>query len=264
MRNVRVSVERHLAPRPWPINSALRIPHSGGVAVRVDDFRALVDHLLKDVPPAYLDGVMAVEVSPKSLPHPVRGDVYTLGECIPLEWSGTGADLQSRIVLYHGSFASLARLGEFDWRNEAWETLTHELRHHLEWRANAAALEAYDWAAEENFKRHEGEPFDPAFYRSGERIDAQVWKVDDDVFVEGAAGRPRLGVVEIGWHGRRYRVRIARSPRRAALFVSLQGLAEAPPGEAVLVLRPRPSLLDLFRNSPPPVPQTVAAEPLDG
>ena len=149
-------------------------------------------------------------------------------------------------------------------RQEAWETLTHELRHHLEWRANAAALEAYDWAAEENFKRHEGEPFDPAFYRSGERIDAQVWKVDDDVFVEGAAGRPRLGVVEIGWHGRRYRVRIARSPRRAALFVSLQGLAEAPPGEAVLVLRPRPSLLDLFRNSPPPVPQTVAAEPLDG
>src|SRR5438552_3891870 len=158
MRNVRVSVERHLAPRPRPINSALRIPHSGGVAVRVDDFRALVDHLLKDVPPAYLDGVMAVEVSPKSLPHPVRGDVV----------------------------------------------------------------------------------------------------------VEGAAGRPRLGVVEIGWHGRRYRVRIARSPRRAALFVSLQGLAEAPPGEAVLVLRPRASLLDLFRNSPPPVPQTVAAEPLDG
>src|SRR5438034_1090348 len=184
MRNVRVSVERHLAPRPWPINSALRIPHSGGVAVRVDDFRALVDHLLKDVPPAYLDGVMAVEVSPKSLPHPVRGDVYTLGECIPLEWSGTGADLQSRIVLYHGSFASLARLGEFDWRNEAWETLTHELRHHLEWRANAAALEAYDWAAEENFKRHEGEPFDPTFYRSGERIDARIWKVDDDLFIE--------------------------------------------------------------------------------
>ena len=33
--------------------------------------------------------------------------VYTLGECIPLEWSGSGADLQSRVVLYHGSFQAL-------------------------------------------------------------------------------------------------------------------------------------------------------------
>src|SRR5881296_646688 len=220
-------------------HSEFRIPHWGGV-VRLDEFRALVARLQSEIPSEFTGGVVAVDVSPKALPHPVHGDVYTLGECVPLEWSGSGADLHSRIVLYYGSFASLARLGDFDWREEAWETLTHELRHHLEWRANVDALAAYDWSAEENFKRHEGEPFDPAFYRSGERIDAQVWKVDDDVFVEGAAGRPRLGVVEIGWHGRRYRVRIARSPRRAALFVSLQGLAEAPPGEAVLVLRPRP------------------------
>src|SRR5438034_2596138 len=39
----------------------------------------------------------------------------------PLEWSGSGADLHSRIILYHGSFASLARLGDFDWREETWE-----------------------------------------------------------------------------------------------------------------------------------------------
>src|SRR5207247_873131 len=82
-------------------------------------------------------------VSPKALPHPVHGDVYTLGECVPLEWSGSGADLHSRIILYHGSFASLARLGDFDWREETWETLTHELRHHLEWRAHLDRLEAY-------------------------------------------------------------------------------------------------------------------------
>src|SRR2546429_7346814 len=50
-----------------------------------------------------------------------HGDVYTLGECVPLEWSGSGVDLHSRIILYHGSFASLARLGDFDWREETWE-----------------------------------------------------------------------------------------------------------------------------------------------
>src|SRR2546428_3116019 len=91
--------------------------------MRLDDFQQLVERLLKQVPPTYLDGVVAVEVSPKAVPHPVRGDVYTLGECIPLEWSGNGADLQSRVVLYHGSFAALARRGDYEWREEAWETL---------------------------------------------------------------------------------------------------------------------------------------------
>src|SRR5713226_1669483 len=160
------------------------LPTSHVSLMRFDDFRLLVERLLREVPPAYLDGVVVVEVSPKAVPHPVRGDVYTLGECIPLEWSGNGADLQSRVVLYHGSFAALARLGDFDWREEAWETLSHELRHHLEWRANSSALEAYDWAAEQNFARQEGHPFDPVFYRSGEKIADGVYKVEDDVFIE--------------------------------------------------------------------------------
>jgi hypothetical protein len=208
--------------------------------VRLDDFRSLVERLQRDVPQEFQNGVVAVEVSPKTVPHPLRGDVYTLGECIPLEWSGSGADLQSRVVLYHGSFQALARLGDFDWRAEAWETLTHELRHHLEWRANVAALEAYDWAAEENFKRHEGEPFDPAFYRSGERIAEGVWKVDDDVFLE--AGE------ELTWHGARYDVKVPDAAR--PLYVILDGLAEPPPGDAVLVLPRRPSLLNFWRRIP--------------
>jgi len=208
--------------------------------VRLDDFRSLVEHLQGDVPREFQGGVVAIEVSPKTVPHPIRGDVYTLGECIPLEWSGSGADLQSRVVLYHGSFQALARVGEFDWRAEAWETLTHELRHHLEWRANVAALEAYDWAAEENFKRHEGEPFDPAFYRSGERIAERVWKVDDDVFLEAGG--------ELTWHGARYDVQITEAAR--PLYVILDGLAEPPPGEAVLVLPRRPSLLTFWRRVP--------------
>src|SRR5947199_1102693 len=204
--------------------------------MRLDDFRSMVARLALQVPSELRHGVVAIDVSPKALPHPVRGDVYTLGECIPLEWSGTGADLQSRIVLYHGSFASLARLGEFDWRGEAWETLTHELRHHLEWRANAAALEAYDWAAEENFKRHEGAPFDPAFYRSGERMDARIWKVDDDMFIETDRGVRRAAGDDVVWHGTRYRIPVPVADPRAAMFLTLEGLAEPPPGEAVLVL----------------------------
>lgn len=242
---------------------ALRIPHW---LMRLDDFRAMIDRLVREVPPAYLEGVVAVEVSPKTVPHPVRADIYTLGECIPLEWSGSGADLQSRVVLYHGSFAALAAEeggSGFDWREEAWETLSHELRHHLEWRANVAALEAFDWAAEENFARHEGQPFDPTFYRSGERVAEGVYKVDDDVFIEGDVAESAGDGLRIVWHGRRYRVPLPPAGR-ARLLLTLNGLADPPPGDAVLVVRPKPSLWDVWRRPARVLEQAVQVEPLDG
>jgi hypothetical protein len=231
--------------------------------MRWDDFRALVERLARDVPREFREGIVAVEVSRATVPHPLRADVYTLGECIPIEWTGTGADLQSRVVLYHGSFVALARLGPFDWREEAWETLAHELRHHLEWRANAGALEAYDWAAEENFKRHEGQAFDPAFYRSGEVVAPGVYKVDDDVFLERDARRGK-GDVDFVWHGEPYRAPVPTAQRRASLFVTLDGLREPPPGDAVLVLPRAPSIFDLFRRRSPPVGHRVRVEPLHG
>jgi zinicin-like metallopeptidase len=231
--------------------------------VRFDDFRSLVDRLAREVPPEFRDGIVAIDVSPKVVPHPVHGDVYTLGECVPLEWSGNGADLESRVVLYYGSFASLARLGDFDWREEAWETLTHELRHHLEWRANVDALAAYDWAAEENFKRHEGQPFDPLFFRSGELVHDGVWKVDDDVFIERERGAGSGEQGDLVWHGRRYRVALPRTGARL-LFLTLDGLADPPPGDAVLVVRPARRLVDLFRRRPDPAHETVPAMLVDG
>ena len=224
--------------------------------MQLNDFRALVERLQREIPPEFQGGVVAIEVSPKTVPHPIRGDIYTLGECIPLEWSGSGADLQSRVVLYHGSFQALARLGEwdFDWRAEAWETLTHELRHHLEWRANVAALEAYDWAAEENFKRHEGEAFDAAFYRSGERLVAGVYKVDDDVFMEKAWGVGCGEWVDVSWHGARYRAPVPTGAR-PPLFLVLEGLDEPPPGDAVVVVPRKATLFTFWRR--PAVTQAV-------
>jgi hypothetical protein len=216
--------------------------------MRLDTFTTMVDGLRARVPPEFLDGIVSIEVSSKSVPHPVRAGVYTLGECIPLEWSGDGTDLHSRVVLYHGSFLALADEGGMDWREEAWETLTHELRHHLEWRANMRALERYDWAAEQNFARREGEPFDPLFYRAGELIAPGSYKVDDDFFLEQAGKRrPSAAGLDIVWHGRRY---IARLPAELALpaFVTLHGLSPAPPGDAILVLRRRLSLLDVWRR----------------
>jgi hypothetical protein len=225
--------------------------------LRLADFRALVTRLEAEVPPEYKSGVVDIEVSAAVVPHPVHADIYTMGECIPLEWSGSGADLQSRVVLYHGSFQAMARLsepGEFDWREEAWETLTHELRHHLEWRANQKALEDYDWAVEQNFARHEGEGFDAQFYRSGEVVAEGAWKVADDVFVEGAPP-------EVMWHGRRYRVP-GPVASRAVRFLVIDGLAEPPPGDAVLVVRPRRRWWELFPRREV-VTEVVAVKPVD-
>ncbi len=216
-------------------------------------FRALIERLARDIPPEFHDGVVAVEVRPATVPHPVHAGVYTLGECVPLEWSGNGADLHSRILLYHGSFRALARGDRtFDWRREAWDTLSHELRHHLEWRASVAALEDYDWAAEENFKRHEGEPFDPMFYRSGERVAGGVYKVDDDIFLEH----------DLCWHGRSWTVALGAIPRGAAAFAVLEGLVPEPVGDAVLVIPHRPSLLDLFRRPVAPLQVARRVEPV--
>lgn len=224
--------------------------------MRLQDFESMVRRLSDEVPAHFFEGVAEVVVSPRTVPHPTRAEIYTLGECIPLP---TGEGVNTRIVLYHGSFAALASLEPgYAWRQEAWDTLTHELRHHLEWRANAPDLEAYDEAAEQNFARHDGEPFDPAFYLDGDAPADGVYSVDDDYFIERVV-RTLPAELEFGWHGRTYRASV---PAGAGLpcFLSVDGVAEPPPGELVLVLRRKPSLRSLFR--PPPVFQaTVHASP---
>lgn len=212
------------------------------------DFRVLVDRMVGEVPAQYLEGVFAIEVSPKTVRHPVYPAVYTLGECIPVEAAEDPPP--SRVVLYHGSFQELARERRaFDWRAEAWETLTHELRHHLEWRARSQALDAYDWAAEQNFRRQEGQPYDPLFYLSGEPLADGVYCVDDDLFFDRQV-RSTPGQVEIEWHGRTFH---AQPPKRPLpLYLALDGLDPAPVGEAIVVLRRKPSIWDLFRRGSRP------------
>ncbi len=224
------------------------------------EFERLVRRLARDIPEEYLDGIAAIDVSPKTVPHPLRAEVYTLGECIPLH--GDGDEVQSRIVLYHGSFRELGALQpSFSWRTEAWDTLTHELRHHLEWRANTDALGEFDWAAEQNFARQEGAAFDPLFHLSGERVDEGVFRVDDDVFLDRMVRRRPLAV-EVTWHGAAYRIEI---PDLALpMFLSLEGLRHPPPGEAILVLRRRPRLWDLFRRSGPPSVAAAHVRPGEG
>jgi hypothetical protein len=216
--------------------------------MRLSDFEAMVVRMAGEVPREFLDGVAEIVVSPRTLPHPERPGIFTLGECIPLP---VGADagpegIQSRIVLYHGSFAALATVTPgFDWQDEAFETLTHELRHHLEWRARAPDLEDFDWAVEQNYARQDGETFVPAFYLSGAPVGDDAWRVEDDVFLDRIVSA-LPDSVSVRWGGREYLVPV---PAEASLpaFLILEGVADPPAGELVLVVRRKPGMLALLR-----------------
>lgn len=219
--------------------------------MRLSDFEAMVTRMAADVPAEFLDGIAEIVVSPRGLPHPDRPGIYTLGECIPLPAAdATPEGIQSRIVLYHGSFAALAETTPgFDWREEAFETLTHELRHHLEWRARAPELEELDWAVEQNYARHDGDAFDPGFYLAGVPAGDDLWRVEDDVFLDRIV-REVPERASVRWRGRAYEVPVAPGASLPA-FLSLEGVAEPPEGELVLVLRRKPGLRALLR--PPQV-----------
>ncbi len=224
--------------------------------MRRRDFEAMVAGMTGELPAEFRAGIAGVEVTGKTVPHPLRAGVYTLGECVPLSFGAPGeggAALTSSVLLHYGSFAALAaEQPAFDWREEAWETLTHEVRHHLEWRADAAALEAFDDAAEANYARHDGEPFDPLFFHDGEQVAPGVTKVEDDVFVDRPLRRRawrRCGGAEVPveWHGRTWRVRLpARVPD--VLFVTLLDLEPEPVGDVVLVVRRKPGIVDVWRK----------------
>lgn len=215
--------------------------------MRLSDFEAMVRRLCNEVPAHFFEGIAEVVVSPRVVPHPERAEIFTLGECVPLPVElGSGLEgIQSRIVLYHGSFAALAQLQEkFDWRVETWETLTHELRHHLEWRARAPDLEDFDWAVEHNFARHDGESFDPTFFLSGELEPDGKYRVEDDVFIDQIV-RTLPPAVTFAWRGRSYS---ARLPEGAELpcYLTVDGVEDPPEGDLVVVLRRKPGVRDLF------------------
>jgi len=208
-----------------------------------------------ELPPDFRAGIVAIETTAKTVPHPVRSGIYTMGECVPHAF-GAGeesAQLRSTVFLHYGSFAALAKDDpSFDWRHEAWETLTHEVRHHLEWRAHAPALEALDDAVEANYARQDGEAFEPLFFHDGEAVAPGVTKVEDDVFVDVPLRRRewrRSGgdALPFVWHGRDYGVRLpAELPD--LLFVTVTGVEPAPAGDLIVVVRRKPGWRDLFRR----------------
>jgi len=109
--------------------------------VDLQTFTAQLERMMDRVPPALLRDLNAgVTVSEEA--HRRREDppgVYILGEYV------TDPHLGALVVLYHGSFAKLFG-GEpaAVWEREMWDTLRHELRHHVEGLAGVNDLDVED------------------------------------------------------------------------------------------------------------------------
>jgi hypothetical protein len=228
--------------------------------VTFEEFERRAGQEWERIPSEYRSGVDGLRIERAALPHASLPDVYTLGECTtesyPSDFGGPETT-RSVVVLYYGSFFRLARQDEeFDWEVELWETLTHELQHHLESLAQDDSLGDMDYAADENYRRYDGEPFDPLFFRHGVPA-ADGWRrVEDEFFLE--LERAADEYVEFEWHGRSYRVAVPEEPADVMILTIGDGVRDAPGAlHLVLVARARwtETLLRLFRPRAPYVVQ---------
>jgi predicted Zn-dependent protease with MMP-like domain len=181
--------------------------------MKYEEFERFAHEAYDEIPEEYRAGVDGLVVRRDAVAHPEIPDVYTLGECLTEEHLsdyGSADTTRSVIALYWGSFRQLARKNpDFDWEEEAWETLTHELRHHLESLAGDDALEGVDYAADQTFKRFEDEPFDPWYWQHGDRVAPGLYQVERAWYMEQEweeEASTSAGSLEIEWRGERFRI----------------------------------------------------------
>jgi hypothetical protein len=227
-----------------------------------EDFERRARQVFAEIPEHFKQGIDGLEVSREAVPHPTLPDIYTLGVCHTeehLSSYGGPETTRSIIVLHWGSFRGLADLDpDFDWEGEIWETLTHELRHHLESLAGDDALEDVDYAADELFNRQEGLEFDPWYYQRGEELGGAAYAVEGTRYLEQtwtARDFERAEHVAFEWGGVAYRI-----PRPAELgdvhFVLVLG-GELESESLELVLRRKPSWSEAVKRIASPADTVV-------
>lgn len=165
------------------------------------------------IPPEYREGIDGLVVSREAMTHPTLPDIYTLGHCdtesYPSDWAGPET-VRSVVVLYYGSFRSLARKDPgFDWEAEIHETVEHEVMHHLEWLAGRDDLGDVDYALDESYKRGEGLDWDPWYYQRGQPLEGGVYVAEDQIYLEQVWSREAFGkakAIAFRWKGRMYEI----------------------------------------------------------
>jgi len=220
-----------------------------------EEFEATAHRMWDEIPDVYKEGIDGVVVDPEAESHPDHEDYYTLGMCYtePYPSSYMGPETtRSFLALYYGSFKAVSeRSPGFSWEEELWETITHELRHHLEFLAEDDALEGLDYALEQTYHRGQGEEFDPWYYQSGLPLAPGVFRVEYDVYIERRWRPGELAdaeTIEFDWDGRRWAIPAPPPEELGDLhYIWIHGL-DAGGGWVQLVLAREVSLLERLKR----------------
>ncbi|MCK6479517.1 MAG: metallopeptidase family protein [Planctomycetaceae bacterium] len=217
--------------------------------MRLRAFVRLAREEFEAVPEEFRRGVAGPVVVRRSRRHRRIPGYCTLGMCVPVSTMFTlGEEHLSTVFLWYGSFVSCAmRDPGFDIAAEVRETIRHEIRHHIEDRAGSPALRNEDAAEEQDERRRSGLPFEPGYYRLGEREGKDLWRLHDDLFLEilldhGSLARARRRGLRVEWRGERLRVPAGDLASLPA-FLEFEGEGDGEEGgragDLVLVVRER-------------------------
>ncbi len=182
-----------------------------------EEFEEAAHRMWEQVPTQYREGIDGIVVRREAETHPDHDEYFTMGMCFTEPYpSGFGGpdSTHSILALYHGSFSKISEFDpDFSWEEELWETVTHELRHHLEFLVEDDALGREDYALEQTHRRQESLDFDPWYFQSGTAIAPGVYRVERDVYIEQPwrPNRVRAGeAVEFEWAERRRAILLPR------------------------------------------------------
>jgi hypothetical protein len=237
--------------------------------VKYGEFETLAHAEWARVPDPFKAGIDGLIIERDAKASPGRNDTWTLGECVTETWPSDfdGPDtVRSNVVLYYGSFRRLAAHDPtFHWEEEIWETLTHELRHHLESLADRDELGDVDAGMEEHFRRHDGETFEPFYFRLGEPHADGWYRLEHAWFCETRDADGEF--VRFRWKGRDYRIE-APDTSADVLYMDIEaGVHDAAEEMCVVVIRSRSfgaTLRAAIRREPLRVEEvSVIAESVD-
>lgn len=214
--------------------------------MKYQEFERVAEEAFDAIPDQYKEGIDALVVSRETVRHPTLPDIFTLGYCdteaYPSDWSGPET-VRSIIRIHYGSFQRLAALDpDFDWEAEIFETVQHEVKHHLEYLAAEDQLGDVDYVLDESFKRAEGLEFDPWYWQRGEPVGHGAYVAEDQVYVEvslTAAEMEEARAVLFKWRGRSYAFDPPDELGDVHFVWITEGVERPPPWLEVVLVRKR-------------------------
>ncbi len=118
------------------------------------EFENTVQEHLELIPPEYLEGLQGVHCFEHVKRDPVEPQLVRLGEYLdpgPDQFLDHRVHIGRHVALYYGSFQAVAGY-RYDWEAGIWETLTHEIQHHVESKAGDRTLIEWDIQQMRRFK----------------------------------------------------------------------------------------------------------------